>query len=54
MAGLRLIPKHREDKGLGLGLLMAHAIVLPYGGTIRIDSPGPKDTTITICLPRHM
>jgi signal transduction histidine kinase len=38
-------------KGLGMGLLMAQAIVQTYGGYIRVESTGPTGTTMVIWLP---
>jgi GAF domain-containing protein/signal transduction histidine kinase len=37
--------------GLGLGLLMAQAIVQTYGGDIHVKETGPAGTTMVISLP---
>jgi len=38
-------------KGMGIGLLMAHAIVEAYAGTLEIGATGPKGTSMVIWLP---
>lgn len=45
------IQKPKEAKGLGVGLLMAQAIIQTYGGDIRVESTGPTGTTVVIWLP---
>jgi GAF domain-containing protein len=45
------IRKSKGAKGLGMGLLMAQAIVQTYSGEIRVESTGPTGTTMLICLP---
>jgi len=45
------IARPKGSKGLGVGLLMAHAIVQTYGGDIRVDSTGPSGTTMIVWLP---
>jgi signal transduction histidine kinase len=49
--GLEPIVKADEDGGMGMGLLMAHAIVQTCGGRIRLGSTGPDGTTMIIWLP---
>jgi PAS domain S-box-containing protein len=49
--GLEFIEKPEDARGLGMGLLIAHAIVQTYGGEIRVDSTGPTGTTMVIWLP---
>jgi signal transduction histidine kinase len=46
-------PLERSDsaRGLGMGLLMAQAIVQAYGGAIRVESTGPTGTTMVMWLP---
>jgi signal transduction histidine kinase len=45
------IPRPKGSKGLGVGLLMAHAIVQTYGGDIRVGSTEPSGTTMIVWLP---
>lgn len=45
------IPKAQDDKGLGMGLLMAQTIVQTYDGEIRLGSSGPGGTSMIISLP---
>ena len=45
------IPRPKGAKGLGAGLLMAHAIVETYGGDIRVGSTGSSGTTMIVWLP---
>ncbi|MBN1446587.1 MAG: response regulator [Bacteroidetes bacterium] len=40
-----------EQRGVGLGLAIVHAIVEMYGGTMRIDSEQGKYTAVTVLLP---
>jgi GAF domain-containing protein len=47
----RPIAKKKVETGLGMGLLMVRLIVETYGGDIRLESPGPGDTTFLIRLP---
>ena len=50
----RLFKEHIETprgKGLGMGLLMAQAIVQTYGGDIQVQKTGPDGTTMVIWLP---
>jgi C4-dicarboxylate-specific signal transduction histidine kinase len=45
------VEKRKGSKGLGMGLLMAQAIIQTYGGEIDIESTGRTGTTMFICLP---
>jgi signal transduction histidine kinase len=45
------IRKPGRSQGLGMGLLMAQAIIKTYGGDIHVDSSGPDGTTMAIWLP---
>jgi two-component system C4-dicarboxylate transport sensor histidine kinase DctB len=45
------VEKTKGSKGLGMGLLMAQAIIQTYGGEIAIESTGKTGTTMFICLP---
>jgi len=45
------IKKPKGAKGLGMGLLMAQAIIQTYGGEIGVASTGPMGTTVFIRLP---
>jgi len=45
------IKKPKGAKGLGMGLLMAQAIIQTYGGEIGVASTGPMGTTMFIRLP---
>jgi PAS domain S-box-containing protein len=49
--GLKRIEKPEDAMGLGMGLLMAQAIVQTYGGEIRVGSTGSTGTTMLIWLP---
>ena len=40
-----------DQNGLGLGLLMAQAILQSYGGDIKLERTGPTGTTFSIVLP---
>jgi signal transduction histidine kinase len=40
-----------KEKGLGLGLPIAHEIVRGHGGTIRVQSSIGQGTTFEISLP---
>jgi CheY-like chemotaxis protein len=45
------IGKTPGSKGLGMGLLMAQAIIQTYGGEIAVDSTAASGTTMLIRLP---
>jgi len=47
----RRIEKANGNKGWGVGLLMAQAIVQTYGGLIRVESTSVKGTTMVVWLP---
>ncbi|MEE9543388.1 MAG: response regulator [Thermodesulfobacteriota bacterium] len=38
-------------KGTGLGLSITHGIIVEHGGSLEIESPGEKGTTVTVKLP---
>lgn len=40
-----------KEKGLGLGLPLAHKIIRGHGGEIRVSSSEGKGTTFEILLP---
>jgi signal transduction histidine kinase len=40
-----------KEKGLGLGLTIAHEIIRGHGGTIRVQSSVGRGTTFEIVLP---
>jgi signal transduction histidine kinase len=40
-----------KEKGLGLGLPLAHEIIRGHGGEIRVSSSEGKGTTFEILLP---
>jgi PAS domain S-box-containing protein len=45
-------PADRRNGGLGLGLAIAHSIVVAHGGTIDVKSPGAgRGTVVSIRLP---
>ncbi len=45
------VPKQKNDRGLGLGLLMARSIVQVYGGDIRLFKTDSNGTDMAIVLP---
>jgi signal transduction histidine kinase len=45
------IPKRKDEKGSGMGLLLAQQIVQTYRGDIQVVSAGPPVTEFTISLP---
>jgi two-component system NtrC family sensor kinase len=45
------IKKSKGSEGLGMGLLIAQAIIHTYGGEIIVESTGQQGTTMLICLP---
>jgi GAF domain-containing protein len=45
------VKKRQMGRGLGMGLLMAQAIVQTYGGQITLRATGPGGTTMVIALP---
>lgn len=42
-----------KEKGIGIGLCIAHEIVIAHGGEIRVKSEPGKGTTFEILLPRE-
>jgi signal transduction histidine kinase len=40
-----------KEKGMGLGLPLAHKIIRDHGGTIEVDSVAGKGTTFRVTLP---
>jgi signal transduction histidine kinase len=40
-----------KEKGMGLGLPLAHKIIRDHGGTIEVDSIAGKGTTFRVILP---
>jgi signal transduction histidine kinase len=46
--------KGPESRGAGLGLAIAHGLVLAHGGTINVASEPGRGTTITFTLPFDM
>jgi signal transduction histidine kinase len=42
-----------KEKGMGLGLPLAHKIIRDHGGTIEVDSVAGKGTTFRVTLPVH-
>jgi len=47
------VSKGPGDRGLGIGLLMAQAIVEAYGGKLRMVETGPHGTSMAIWFPRQ-
>lgn len=45
------IEKHKDAKGLGMGLLFAQMILQTYGGEIKLGETGAEGTTMIILLP---
>jgi sensor histidine kinase regulating citrate/malate metabolism len=45
------IPKRKDEKGSGMGLLMAQQIIETYQGEIQVISAGPPVTEFGISLP---
>lgn len=45
------VRKPQGSKGMGIGLLIAQAIVEAFGGQLHLESTGPQGTTFTIWLP---
>lgn len=43
--------RHRQTKGLGLGLFIVHTIVTAHGGTVSVRSHVGEGTTFTVVLP---
>jgi signal transduction histidine kinase len=41
-----------KDKGVGLGLALAHKIILSHGGRIEAESTEGKGTVFTVTLPK--
>jgi len=47
------ISKNKDEKGFGIGLLMAHTIFQAYRGNIELLDSNTSGTTFSICLPKH-
>ena len=45
------IKKSKGAEGLGMGLLIAHAIIHTYDGEINVEFTSQQGTTMLICLP---
>jgi PAS domain S-box-containing protein len=45
------VEKPKGEKGLGVGLLVAHAIVQSYGGTIYVEERSLQGATMVVSLP---
>jgi two-component system sensor histidine kinase AtoS len=41
-----------KDKGVGLGLALAHKIILSHGGRVEVESTEGKGTAFTVTLPK--
>jgi signal transduction histidine kinase len=41
-----------KDKGVGMGLALAHKIVASHGGRIEVQSVEGKGTTFTVIMPK--
>ncbi|HSB35035.1 MAG TPA: ATP-binding protein [Nitrospirota bacterium] len=41
-----------KDKGVGMGLALAHKVITSHGGRIEVESTEGKGTTFTVMLPR--
>jgi signal transduction histidine kinase len=41
-----------KDKGVGMGLALAHKVITSHGGRIEVESKEGKGTTFTVMLPR--
>lgn len=48
------IPKLQREKGLGMGLLMAQAIVRTYGGEIKLAKTSTQGTCMVVELPAEI
>ncbi len=45
-------PKHKHQKGTGIGLAIARSVVEMHSGSIAVESKKGIGTTFTICLPQ--
>jgi signal transduction histidine kinase len=45
------IQKRKGSEGMGMGLLMAQAIIQTYDGEISVESTDATGTTIVVCFP---
>jgi signal transduction histidine kinase len=41
-----------KDKGVGMGLALAHKVITSHGGRIEVESREGKGTAFTVTLPR--
>jgi GAF domain-containing protein/FixJ family two-component response regulator len=48
------IPKDKDERGAGLGLLMASSILQSCGGTIKVGNTSTQGTTFIISLPKEI
>lgn len=48
------ITKRKDEKGLGMGLLIAQTIFQTYGGNIYLLETSPSGTTFSINLPKYI
>ncbi len=42
-----------KDKGVGMGLALAHKIVTSHGGRIKVESSEGQGTTFTVIIPKN-
>jgi signal transduction histidine kinase len=40
-----------KDKGVGMGLALAHKVIASHGGRIEVESEEGKGTVFTVILP---
>lgn len=45
------MPKEQDATGMGLGALLVATIIEEHGGSVKLEKPGPGDTTVLIRLP---